>query len=489
MKNLNAGIETLTTRLRELWAEYQTIRKQKNKDAIRNNIKKDAEKAAKKVAAERAAAEFNPHPRAIAALMSKITAYNEGKNVKFSPSEMATIEAAANAAEKFLIFVQPLSEAMKTAIQNLANNAKIIAQATKKILEEERKQLEATQAIAREKNQAAQKQRVDSAKKQLNEAKLKHADVMAIYDKELAEYNKAQKKYDALSDEEKKKQPKPTAPKNPDETLLDGVTLTDIYSELEKRMTDIHSSKVNEIGKRWYCGPSAVSNVVMNNNPEGYVTAVIDLATKGEGKFSPDSKKIKLPKHLKNATNEKLLAWAGVASTVDLVFGGSIRHKSNGPIKRIFKKAALKTYPEKDKGSLFGLNKSAVYEGTFPSQTAKMLKMCGLKIDEKKIKRGRSIKDLKTIEAAVASGLTPIILDNYLIKYGKATKLSKISQKKGLHYMPIYEFKFFMDNGVEKISIKYWDYGSITGPINRTVEEVVDGMKGYWIPEMVESKK
>lgn len=483
------GIETLTARLRELWEEYQTIRKQKNAAKIKSNIKKDAEKAAKKVAAERAAAAFSPHPKAIAALMSKIADYNKGKNVKFSSSEIATIEAAAAAAENFLISVQSLPEAMKAAIQNLANNAKIIAQATKKILEDERKQLEATQTIAREENQKAQKQRVDNAKKQLNEAKLKHADVMAIYNKELAEYNKAQKKYDALSDEEKSQQPQPVAPKNPDETLLDGVTLTSIYEQLETRMTDIHSSKVNNIGKAWYCGPSAVSNVVMNNNPEGYVTAVIDLATKGEGKFSPDGKKIKLPKHLKNATHTELSTWLDKEFTIDLIFGSSIRHKSNGPLKRIFKKAALNIDPKKEKGSLLGLDKSAVYEGTFPSQTAKMLKMCGLKIDEKKIKRGRSIKDLKTIEAAVASGLTPIILDNYLIKKGTATELSKISQKRGLHYMPIYEFKFFMDNGVEKINIKYWEYGSIEGPINRTVEQVVDGMKGYWIPEMVEPKK
>ena len=43
--------------------------------------------------------------------------------------------------------------------------------------------------------------------------------------------------------------------------------------------------------------------------------------------------------------------------------------------------------------------------------------------------------------------------------------------------------------GVEKINIKYWEYGAIQAPVTRTVEEVIDGMKGYWIPEMEEPKK
>lgn len=513
---MNDVIKAFSARINSLWAEYQELirpktpeekeakdnakkakdnakKKEKEKKRIEQNkkeIEKEAEIVRQRVAAERAAAEFKPHPKAIAALMSKITAYNEGQNVTFSPEEIKAIEEATAAAEKFLIVIEPLPDIIKAALQNMLNNAKTIAKATLKIHTEQQKQREDAQQTSSDNIKTEQARRLNAAKDELKKTKASLEEQKLKYDEDLRNYNEAKNQYDKLSAEEKAKKPAPIPPKNPDETLLDGITLTTILSELENRIANSHSSRVNSIGGTWFCGISAVSDLVINNNPEGYVQAVMDLVRTGKGKFFPDGKEIKLPKHLKNATTKELLYWSNSEHTVDLVFGGSIREKHNGllGIKKMFRKNSM---PRFNQGfeikyeQMFGMDKSSFYEGTLPSQTEKMLRTCGLQIDKKKIKRSSTIKDLKIIEAAVSSGLTPIVLDNDLIRKGTpAIKVKDFIRKKGKHYLPIYQFKFFIDtDGVEKITIQFWEYGALKTAVTRTVEQVIGGMKGYWIPE------
>lgn len=403
--------------------------------------------------AQTSIAEFNPHPKAIATLMSKITAYNNGKKIVFTDAEIAIIEKAVIAAQNFLNVSNLFPESVKAAIRNMLNNAISIVEITKKLRAE---QQEKQKAII-DKTQADKKQRIDKAKTTIDALQATHDAKMLAYKMDLEKYPKDLIRYNMLSDNEKMLQKAPIFPQNPDETLLDGVTLTQIYADLERQMSDINSIQINT--GHWFCGPAATTNVVMNYNPEGYVKAVIELATKGETRFRDDSPIIKLPEYLEDANAEEISQFGAEKIAVDIIFGHSLRETENGKFK--------KSYPVGHKKR----------EGTFPWEIESLLEDCGIEVDEKSYYTAQNKKDLKKIEAVVTKGHLVIVFENKgITTIAPATGLYGII---GKHYITLHEFTIKGD----KVEFRYWEYGYKSELITRTIDVFLKGMKGYWIPE------
>jgi hypothetical protein len=82
-----------------------------------------------------AIAVFNPHQKAIAALMPKIIAANNGKNVAFTAEEQTTLKNAAIAAKKFEAISAIFSADSKAALATQLNNAKNIQITANKYVE------------------------------------------------------------------------------------------------------------------------------------------------------------------------------------------------------------------------------------------------------------------------------------------------------------------------------------------------------------------
>jgi hypothetical protein len=417
---------------------------------------------------KKAVAEFQPYQKMIAALLPKIIAVIKGENVSFTDEELALLKQAAAAAQRFQEWSKIFGGKSKTSLATMLDTAKNIITAAEKhaepyIAEEQKKRQEKLEQRKKE-----QKVQIDKAKANVNNLQANHKVAVDKYNADFAAYQEELKKYNALPD--KKKQKAPVAPKNPDETLLDGVTLTEIYAQLEMQMAEdspnntkdendhkgINSALVNK--GLWYCGPSASTNVVMNYNPEGYVKAVIELATEGETQFRPDSPKIKLPKYVEKADAGKIKDFIGKRQAVDLIFGNSLRETENS----FLKKSTPKNW--------------TLHQGTMPWEVDDLLIDCGIELDAKRYYKKKNIDDLAVIEKAVAEGLLPIIFDNHKISdiAAETNKFGII----GIHYTTVHEFK--VKGSI--VEYKFWEYGYVSQLKSIPVKDFLKGMKSYWIP-------
>jgi RHS repeat-associated protein len=245
---------------------------------------------------------------------------------------------------------------------------------------------------------------------------------------------------------------------------VDGIKFLDVLNKLEEQIKYAKTTTAKGAGEEhsnnttqdlgYYCGKAAAHNVLILYNPVGYVSLMIELFANGEAQFGDDGLKFTIPADLAGG------GFGDPAKIVDEVFGRTVN-------------AAL---PQ-------GLLKKHLQEGnTVPWEYKALLKSLGLKVTESNFYKRHTNKDLELIQKNVADGFIPIIFENHgLTSTSKDDGMSGIT---GIHFITIHKFKVVGDY----VEYTYWDYGTLTEG-KKTIDEFLNGMKGYWLVETDTSVK
>lgn len=298
-----------------------------------------------------------------------------------------------------------------------------------------------------------------------------------------------------------------------DSISLIGISKLEILEDLSFMLDNPNSTNLNDSG--YYCGIVVVLNWMLNNTPQKYVKAVIDLTFYGETIFENGSKKVRLPKILRERVNYswifcenvKKRADLGNISISDFVLGVSIVN-SEKAIQKIGLLWKNSTHNKANIGNF-------LFANTMPWEMNDYFKIIGVTeikssyyspFEQKK-------RILDKIFEAVNSGHMPIIMENHLLTADRHKNL--FYRLFGAHFISIHDFQINYD--CNTISMSYWDYGSVKNyreqskkgsPLaarslnaairrnsrlnkikqdDKYLEIPIDlffkGLKGYWIPD------
>lgn len=298
------------------------------------------------------------------------------------------------------------------------------------------------------------------------------------------------------------------------ETVFDQVKMTALIADTRRMLNNPNASYIGNNGH--YCGPAVILNWVLNNRPEIYTKAVLELSCYGKTQISEDSPVLKTPKVLQKSVdftitdtiNNKIIR-ADIDSTSlsDFILAVSLVC-SEKFIQKIGMISAKATHTKPSVGCFILTN-------TFPWEMNDYFRKLGINIEQQAYYLGdkEKIDDLLRIENAVKKGKMPIIFDNHLISYADTKNfLYKIT---GAHFITIHSFK--VNRKENTVDFTFWDYGMIkpnpylslnlrpmpTGNLKKdlkriqkfrrkgldkrkkeiSIDEFLKGMKGYWIPE------
>lgn len=292
-----------------------------------------------------------------------------------------------------------------------------------------------------------------------------------------------------------------------------GVSREEVLEDLMYMIDHPNQTLLNDSG--YYCGIVVILNWMLNNIPDNYVQAVIDLTFTGKTKFKNGSKWVKLPKHLTKNVNYTILASEegvcrsdiGTISISDFVLGVSLVY-SEKAIQRmglLWKKA---THHKKNIGNF-------IFANTMPWVIDDYFRIIGINNVTRSYYSPFERKDttLSKISSAVDSGVMPILMENHLLTSDQhKNSFYKIF---GAHFITVHDFTY--NSECNTISLSYWDYGSVKNHrdqslkgsplaarslnaairkasrknkiikddkyIELTIDQFFKGLKGYWIPE------
>jgi RHS repeat-associated protein len=250
-----------------------------------------------------------------------------------------------------------------------------------------------------------------------------------------------------------------------DKTLIYDLTLSRLLELMQSQI--INKDLLSRVGKAddfssgYFCGSAAVGTVIMNYNPVGYVSAVIQLALNGFA-FN-HNEKIYLADFLKNESlwlsyDKGYFSYEGNVSAPDAILNFSIRSTEN------------------DYSSKKLDNERAA--GTLPWEIDNLFNYMGISIEKQSVYGGQSIKDINIIQEAIAQGKLPIIFENHLLTSSTSTKDNGYGGLFGIHFIVIHEISVCNN----QVTFLYSENGKIQDLTIRSVEDFLKGMKAYYIP-------
>jgi hypothetical protein len=243
-----------------------------------------------------------------------------------------------------------------------------------------------------------------------------------------------------------------------DDTLtLIGLSKIEILNDLNYMVNNPNSTRLNDSG--YYCGIVVVLNWMLNNVPDEYAKAVIDLTFYGETRFPGGSKVVRLPQTLAKNVDFTMIPGndsvkrtdIGNISVSDFVLGVSLVYS-----EKVIQRFGLLWKKSTHRKSTVG---NFLFANTMPWEVNDYFKIVGIR----NITKGyyQFFKDqekiLAQITSAVDSGKMPILMENHLLTADRHKNLFyKIF---GAHFISIHDFE--VNYECNTISISYWDYGSV----------------------------
>jgi len=296
--------------------------------------------------------------------------------------------------------------------------------------------------------------------------------------------------------------------------VLPNVDIKAICNDLRMMLTHPNSTIIGNSGH--YCGIAVVLNWMLNNQPEKYAKAVLELACSGETIIGSTNSKMKIPKALikrvdytETGKSRTGFIYKDIDSTSisDFILGVSLVYS-----EKFIQKAGLidrrATFRKKSWGSfLFG--------NTMPWEMDDYFRKIGVNLSNKGfyLTDKENIEELYKIEKATKEGKMPVIFDNHYISYSRTKNL--LYRFVGAHFITIHSFNVNREKQV--VNYTYWDYGKVknnpfltrtvrplrTGNMKKDIRnnkmfkakgldiqkreisttEFLKAMKGYWIPE------
>lgn len=294
------------------------------------------------------------------------------------------------------------------------------------------------------------------------------------------------------------------------ESVLPNVSMDEIIEDLDFMLNHPNSTRLNGIGN--YCAVVVVLNWLLNNRPDIYTKAVLDLSKYGKASFANSQREIVIPKtlykHVNYRYNDSITPYRtdlDSTSISDFIFGVSLLH-SQKKIQKFGLIWKTATFNKESRGNF-------IYANTPPWEIDNYFKILGIDSVDKHFYLGckKELKTLEKIEKSVESGLLPIIFENHLITATKSKNL--LYHIVGAHFITIHEFEINEELGV--ISMSYWDYGMVSnkreihpkdhpysaknfkqlikksnrykefevhGKMKKiTIDNFLEGFKGYWL--------
>jgi len=296
------------------------------------------------------------------------------------------------------------------------------------------------------------------------------------------------------------------------ESVLQGVNMEDVFADLRTMLDYPNSTIIGNSGH--YCSVAVVLNWLLNNQPEKYAKAVLELAFYGHTSFG-EGGKIKVPKVLRKKVDYSIIDTVNyktirkdidATSISDFLLGVSLLHAEKG-LQKVGLLHPKATYKKTCIGSF-------IFSNTAPWEMDDLFKKVGVSIEKKGFYLGdkETLDELLMIERAVKEGKMPVIFDNHWISYAQGKNF--LYEFTGAHFINLHSFKIDKENNI--ISYSYWDYGRVknnpyltrtiksklANTISRTIkkserfkkkkivqkrsitiEEFLKAMKGYWIPK------
>lgn len=294
-------------------------------------------------------------------------------------------------------------------------------------------------------------------------------------------------------------------------SVLKNVSMQVIFEDLRTMLDYPNSTIIGNTGH--YCSVAVVLNWLLNNQPEKYTKAVLELTYHGETRFKGGT--IKVPKKLQKKINYSVVDTVDfkvmrkdleATSISDFVLGVSLMYAEKG-LQRIgiINKHAL--YKKKRPGAF-------VFAITGPWELDDLFARVDVGFEDRGfyLSDKEDVETLKRVENAVKNGKMPVIFDNHIISFGQ--RQNALYGYTGTHYITIHYMEIDWENDV--VDYCYWDYGrvknnpfetrtikakpanTISGTVRKverfkkknvvqkrtiTTKEFLKAMKGYWIPK------
>jgi RHS repeat-associated protein len=261
-------------------------------------------------------------------------------------------------------------------------------------------------------------------------------------------------------------------------SVIKDVGMVTILTELENQVTAAMTKgcsdvKTNYMG--YYCGKSALHNLMILYNPLGYVTFMVDLCKNGKATFGDGGLTISVPEELSieglqyedgNHYSDPSLENREVIAASE-IFGKSINSSTQD--KSLVRKIVQGIDPHQlnDEGN------------TIPFEYKRLLGATGMKTRYASFYCNYGKKDIERIKKAIDDNYIPVIFENHGITYeGHNTANTGDSGKFGIHFVTLHALEIEGDS----VKFQFFEYGELKTR-TKTIEEFAAGMKGYWIPE------
>jgi hypothetical protein len=295
------------------------------------------------------------------------------------------------------------------------------------------------------------------------------------------------------------------------QSVLKNVGMHDVFEDLRTMLDYPNSTILGNSGH--YCSVATVINWLLNNQPDKYTKAVLDLTYYGKTNFEGGIIKVpgklckKVDYNIIDTVDFKIIRKDIEATSIsDFVLGVSLMYAEKG-LQRIGMINRHALFNKKRPGAfVFAITGPWELDDLFERVDVKFEKQ-GFYLSDKE-----NIETLKAIEKAVNNGKMPVIFDNHIISFGQ--RQNALYGYTGTHYITIHYMKVDWENDV--VDYCYWDYGrvknnpfktrtikakpvnTISGTVRKvehfkkknvvqkrtiTTKEFLKAMKGYWIPE------
>lgn len=269
-------------------------------------------------------------------------------------------------------------------------------------------------------------------------------------------------------------------------SVLKNVSMNEIFEDLRVMLNYPNSTVIGNTGH--YCSVAVVLNWMLNNEPEKYAKAVLELAYFGVTRLGEKQHKLKVPGALRKKVDYSVIDTIDyklirkdidATSISDFIFGVSIMYK----IKQ-FQRVGLIQSKATCKKSTVG---NFLFANTAPWELNNIIKKAGLKVEQQGFYLGdkEDLEQLLLIEQALRNGKMVTIFDNHWITY--AHKRNGLYEFTGAHYSNLHSFKVDTINNI--VDYSFWDYGvvkdnpytssTVKARLGRTVKKTIKLSKKF----------
>lgn len=229
-------------------------------------------------------------------------------------------------------------------------------------------------------------------------------------------------------------------------------------------------------GGTWLCGPTALTQVLLLEDPVSYTRLALDLFTKGTAQAAGATASIQASDSMldDDAFRDTGEHWRSRMPALDFLMVGALRHTAN--------QTGVKDWLLDDHDYNPG-SASERESGTLPNEVSGMAsRLLGLDVLRSAYYRGENIG--RMIEAHEQGHSIVFLIDATGLAGDGGEKDGAKSEGFygffGKHYVVVDAGHTLSRNG-DAMQLSYWDYGGRLTELDIPVDQFRQGVKGYWV--------